>query len=271
MFLTSLWFVVFGFWLRPDPDRGSTFDSPPFEDSLFTFPSTAVSMVTDHLNNIYLVTAENTIEKRSARGELLRSYSDKRYGFPAVDATDPMKIVAFDKDLDIMVALDNTLSPVGTINFQLLEGFRNPWIVGTASRGGLWVYDADEFRLKHIDDAGSVTMTSDDLSLEEVVVHPVSLIDRSGRIYLCDSSRGVLIFDSYLNYEKTIEARGVTYAEVIEEQLFYFADSAIHKLDLRTFEFSSVVIPDAGNLRAVSVQKGRLVLLYADRVEVRVG
>lgn len=227
-------------------------------------------MTTDHLNNIYLVTPENTIEKRDDTGKVLCTFSDKRYGTPKVDATDPMKVVAFYDDQNILVTLDNTLSPIGTINFSLLEGFRNPTLAATSSQGGFWVYDADEFRIKHVDESGAVTIRSDDLSVGNMVSDPVSLIDRSGKLYLCDSSLGVLIFDSYLNFEKLIEGDHITYAEVIEDQLFYLADSTINKLDLKTFEFRSITLLNASDLRAVSVQKGRLLLLLEDAVEVRI-
>lgn len=284
--MTGLWFVVCGLTLFPVSVDGQLIGSSISQqprttnhepqttnyertDSLLaSFPTHGISMTSDHLNNIYLVTSENAIEKRDDTGKVLCTFSDKRYGPPTVDATDPMKVVAFYNDLDMVITLDNTLSPIGMINFQLQSDVRNPQVVGTASAGGLWLYDADDFRLKHVNETGAVTMSSDDLSLEQVIANPLSIIDRAGKIYVCDSTHGIHIFDSYLNYEKTIRAPGATYAEVIEQQLFYLTDSLLNKLDLQTFEASALQMPGAGEVLQISVQKETMFLLYEDRVEV---
>jgi hypothetical protein len=255
--------------LKLKTQNSSPFVEPASDTLLYSFKTDARCIATDHLNHIYLVTPDNTIEKRNERGDLIHTFSDKRYGVPLVDATNPMKVTTFFDDLDILITLDNTLSPVGTLNFQLLTGFRNPTVAAASSQPGFWVYDADDFRIKHADNSGVVTLSSDDLGLGDLVGSPTAILERDNKLYVCDSMRGIHVFDTYLNFEKTIEAPGVRYAEVIEQQLFYFDGGALHKLDLRTFDFKTLELNDAAHLRGVSVQKSRLFPLYADRVEVR--
>lgn len=246
------------------PNTDHTVQSTGPDSILYSFPATAVSIKSDHLNNIYLVTPENTIEKRAEQGKLLATFNDKRFGQPAVDATDPMKIVAYYSDFDIVVILDNTLSPTRTVYLSDQQGIRNASLVAHAYGNALWLYDQDDFKLKRLEENGAVSLISDDLSLQDIVTDPIMIIERDNRIYLCDSSQGIHVFDTYLNYEKTISAQSVTYVEKIDNALFYQTPLALSALDLATLELSTIHMPS----ERVSLQRSRRFMLFPSRVEV---
>ena len=263
-FILVFQFAVYSFEL-PETQNAKLKTFLP-DTVIASFKTNAIAITTDHLNNIYLVTRDNTIEKLDMTGNVLRTFSDKRYGTPVLDASNPMKLVAFYDDYDVVIILDNTLSLIASINLQRPDQLDPISVVG-ASGNALWLYDRDAFRIKRIDETGAVTMSGDDLSLSGVIGHPVAVIERGGRVYLSDSSQGIHVFDTYLNYEKTIPVQGVKYVEVIGQRLYYRVGSVLYDTDVRLFETTSITLP--AEVRQVSIQKDRLFLLYDTHVEVR--
>src|SRR5687768_4036966 len=73
-------------------------------------PSEAKYLTTDDLGNAYMV-EKNELKKYSAEGILLATYSNNNLGdLTVVDASDPLKLLLFFKDLSKIIFLDNTLS-----------------------------------------------------------------------------------------------------------------------------------------------------------------
>lgn len=96
----------------------------------------------DNTNHIYYI-KNNTLYKKT--NDKLISYANIHLGtITSVDITNPLKIVVFFKDFNVVVILDNELNELtDSINFTSLLN-KNVTYVGTATNANLWLFSNDD-------------------------------------------------------------------------------------------------------------------------------
>jgi len=132
--------------------------------------------------------------------------------------------------------------------------------VGISSDNKLWIYDDLKFNLKKIDRNGDVVDQSNNLSLVlGKTLTPNFLLERSNAVYVNDPEVGILVFDLFSNYTKTIGIKGLDQFQVIDQQLVYWQDGALHIFNLKSLQTRSIDLqlpPDESQL--VRIEKDRL-------------
>jgi hypothetical protein len=135
--------------------------------------------------------------------------------------------------------------------------------VGMASDGRLWLYDEVNFRLKKIESNGEMVTEGADMSLVlGKTIKPTSLVERDQPVYLIDPALGILVFDIFGQYQKTLPITGLASFQVFEDQLIYFSGGQLFSFHLKALLEKPVQVPtgmDAGD--KVEVQKDRLYVL----------
>ncbi|MBI1226443.1 MAG: hypothetical protein GC192_14515 [Bacteroidetes bacterium] len=180
------------------------------------------NFTTDNLGNIYTLTFDNQVVKYSPEGTEQFRYPNRTLGEASLlDATNPFHLLLYFPEYQTVLTLDRTLSVTGQFNLLQL-GFQSVKAVGTSSDGLLWVYDETSFLLKKISADGTVIAQSGDLSLATGrPLHPVFLVEREQTVFLSDPDFGVLVFDAFGQYRKTIPLPGLTAFQVLDDQLVY--------------------------------------------------
>ncbi len=231
----------------------------PFEGGAFT---------TDNLQNVYVYRG-NSIKKYDSHGKMLFNYSDKSYGaISSVDANDPLKILVFYKDFPEVVLLDNTLSVNGNPFSPADAGFPLTTLACTSHENGVWLYDAQNFQLIRLDVNLTITQKTGNLAQAiGVPLNPNYLMEYKNLVYLNDSAQGILVFDSYGTYYKTIPITGLINFQVRGDDLFYTAKNHVHAFHLKTIMEDAPQAPDtlAGEVR---IEKNLLFEKYRDSVRV---
>jgi len=228
--------VVF-FAFKPNPPTHYTLVCKiPFEGGTFT---------TDNLQNIYLYRG-NSIRKYNSQGQLLYTYSDKSYGrITSIDVNDPMKMLVFFRDFPEVVLLDNTLSQNGNPFSPSDAGFPLATLACTSHDNGVWLYDAQNFQLVRLDVNLTVTQKTGNLpQVLGIELNPDYLMEYNNLVYLNDSAQGILVFDSYGTYYKTIPINGLKTFQVRGDDLFYIAKNRIHAFHLKTILEDQMLAPD---------------------------
>lgn len=199
----------------------------------------------DNLQNIYLVTPTDEVVKFSPAGLAQFRYANTTLGQPALlDATNPFHLLLFYPDYQNVVMLDRTLNLTAQVNLFRF-GFSKVNAVSMASDGLLWVYDEANFRLKKITSDGAVAVESNDLSLTfDRPVRPVFLVEREQTVFLNDPEIGILVFDIFGKYLKTIDLKGLTDFQVLEDRLVYRREDRWCTFHLRTLLESPVQLPE---------------------------
>lgn len=231
-------------------------------------PLTGDAFTTDNLQNIYLYHG-NSIKKCTPQGQVLYAYSDKSYGaITSIDVNDPLKILVFYRDFPEIVLLDNTLSQNGNPFNPSDAGYSLATLACTSHENGIWLYDAQNFQLIRLDINLNITQKTGNLAQAiGIQLNPDYLMEYNNYIYMNDSAQGILVFDSYGTYYKTIPIAGLNTFQVRGDNLFYVSKNRIHIFHLKTNMEDAIKPPDT--LAAeVRVEKNMLYEKYKDTLRI---
>jgi len=244
---------------------------------LFELSQNAKQFTTDKLQNIYILGEKNEIIKFTPEGKEQFRYPNTTIGEPDyLDATNPFNLLLYFSDFQNVVTLDRTLNLAGEINLQQL-GFFRVNALGMAGDGNLWVYDEVEFRLKKIGQDGRVILQSGDLGLElQKSISPNFLLERNQQVFLNDPKLGVLVFDVFGRYLKTLPLMDLSEFQVVGDELVFMEKGQLQSFHLKALLQSPLRLPVSENgeeevqsaEKRVRVEKDRLYILDEGRLKV---
>lgn len=226
----------------------------------------------DEFDNIYALTKNNQLKKIPAGNDSGLVFNDiRKYGqVHSFDAVNPLRITVFYKDFFTVLFLDRFLSPRSTVDLRKC-GIYAPLAIAQSYDNNLWVYDDADNQLKKISAEGKVLFTTPDLRIAfPTGIKPQWLFDTNGSLYLCDSLRGIFVFDYYGAFKSKTD---ITHWQsiFIQGEILAFAknnsytlyDMANKKKWSMTLPFNNHVIAvgnklvclDSNNLKLFSVKK----------------
>jgi len=196
---------------------------------LYSIPGKFDFIEYDNLLNVYGIRSTE-IFKYKPDGSLAFRYSDKQMGDVGyLDVTYPLRPLVMYPDLNYLILLDNTLSDNrGRIN--LLDKKINMAVLGCSSvQNHFWVYDAMTFSLIRMNENFNQVATTGNLAqVLRLDLMPNFLVEFANRIYLSNPETGVLVFDIFGTYIKTIPLLGLKRFQVFENSLIYFKENKLH-------------------------------------------
>lgn len=234
---------------------------------LNSFDTKANIIAVDNFSNFYTA-SNNGILKFSPEGKFLNRYEEFKYGkIGMLDVSNPMKILVFYPDFMTVVTMDKFIAPINTYNFFQL-GYQNISAVASSTDGRIWFYDNIDFKLKKIDEAGKTFLESQQLNvLLEKAPNPNFMIERDRKVYLNDTSIGILVFDIFGSYSKTIPLKGLTKFQVLQDEIVYFKDNQLNSYNPLTLELKSLPLPDTTDVLSAVLEKSRLGILKKEKVD----
>jgi len=215
---------------------------------------------TDNQGNIYVVNA-NELAKYDKTGKQLYKYSNKNLGnIDFVDVSNQLKILLFYKNFTQAVFLDNTLSMSGTpLSFDQM-GYQQVQLACTSHNNNIWVYDQQSFSLIRLNAANEETQRTGNLNnLLNIELQPVSMIEYDNKVFLNNPSTGILIFDIYGTYYKTIPLKQVKSFQPLGDYIYYKSEEKIKAYNIKTTEEKEFSLP-LTDFDSFSLQIGVLVL-----------
>lgn len=246
---------------------------PSVSDSVFKLIKTisidAKDLQTDRLGNMYVVSKTNQLYKYNQDGKLLSTLNYKYLGnITHVDATNPLEIYVFYKELNLVVFLDNNLAYRGEMRLADV-GIGQAVAVARSFDNGLWAFDLADLQLKKMDKDGGNQQASGNIRQyingESAVTY---LYDNDNRVFVNDSANGILVFDVFATYVKTIPIKGCNEMKVIENELFYQQSGYLFKYQFKNFTTQSWPLPERDGIRDISIEKNRLFLLKTGEIRI---
>lgn len=235
---------------------------------LNTIPVEATLVTSDRLGNSYVVNQKQELLRINKKGEVSFKFNNNSLGaITAVDANNALKILVYYADYSTIVTLDNTLSQTGRIN--LLElGSNQVSAACVALDNNIWIYDGVLYRLRKIDGNMNVLMQSEDLNaLIGQSVRANFLMEKDNFLYLNDPALGILVFDIYGTYIKTLPLTGLNQFQKIQDRLLFFKEGRLFSYHLLTFTIEEITLPVADCVNA-TIEKDRLFVLRKNQLEV---
>lgn len=235
-----------------------------------SLPGPFAFFTTDKLQQIYAVTPRNEVIKYSPDGQEQFRFNNNTLGkLGHIDATDPFNLLLFYPDFQIAITLDRTMSKTGEFNLQDLDIF-NVQAMATSRDNDIWLYDELNFQLKKINREGIIQSKSEDLNLLLGQAPEVQSIEaRDNFVYLNAPNIGLLVFDNFGNYHKTIPIKGIQAFQVLERQLIYQLQDQMYVFHLQALTETSLAIPkELSPKTQIRLQKNRLYALSEANLKV---
>jgi hypothetical protein len=185
----------------------------------------------------------------------------------SIDVTNPFKLIVYYPDFMKAVVLDKFMTFLVSYDFFNL-GYTDVTAVGSSADGYLWFYDATDYRLKKIDITGNVQLQSQPVNqLINKVITPNFILEKNGQVFVNDTTEGILVFDNFGAYYKTIPIKGLQKFHILQEQIVYFQDGKLRSYNPVTFDAKMISLPDTiGAMQAV-IDKQRIAILKKDRID----
>jgi len=206
---------------------------------------------TDELEKLYIA-QKDVIELYDHDGTFLFRNSGKRFGqISSVDATYSLKPIVFFKEQIEMMVLDNTLSLQGEVVPLDLHGYPQASLVCASVQSNYWVYDQLNLELIRLNSQfRKLTSTGRLDQLLNIEPDPNFLIEYNNWVYLSDPLNGVLVFDTYGTYYKTIPLLGLDQLQVRGNNIYFFKDGKFQGYNMVSFEQAELKVPEENAIHA---------------------
>ena len=236
------------------------FHEPEYKlDSII--PVKADLITTDNLGNFYVV-RNDLVEKYSSTGTLLYTFSNKSLGrISHIDVSNPMKPLLFYREQAQAVFLDNMMAVSGSPLRFAEEEFPDLQLLAVSRENGLWIFTSQHSELLRLNDQRQITHRTGNLrQVLGMTISPNYLLEYNNKVYLNSPSEGILIFDVFGTYYKTIPVKQLQSFQVQDENIIYHKDGKLHSYNIKTLETQEFPLPDSTAL-FVRVEKEKLYML----------
>lgn len=195
----------------------------------------------DNFGKLYVV-KNNEINLYDPKGNFLVRNSNKFYGeISDLDASNGLESLLFFKDLSQVVFLDNQLAEKGK-ELSLEEiGFDQVTLACTSHGLGVWLYDQTRFELTRVDQNGKFTVKSGNLlQILGYAPQPNFMREVNNWVYLNVPKSGILVFDIYGAYFKTIPVKELEYFQIKDRRVFYLKKDYYQSFDMQELSFDTL-------------------------------
>jgi hypothetical protein len=228
---------------------------------------------TDELGNVYALQGDE-LRLFNAQGKKLARNSVKTFGqITYIDAFSSLKPMIFSRGQGMLAVLDNTLAMQGDPVDLNRNGFPQVTLACMSVQNCFWFFDERLLQLTRVD--AQLRPLSSTGRLDQLLgttPHPVLMQEFDSWLYVSDPEQGVLVFDIFGGYSRTIPILGATGLEVRDGHIIYLKDGILHAYDLKTFEVDMPITwlatAKEKGVRDARIEQGALYTLYPDRIVI---
>jgi hypothetical protein len=224
--LHTLYFVLFSSSLKAQITPDST-------NLISSFQVNAKYIQADELSNLYIVNQSNQLYKYNSEGKILATLNYNYNGnISSIDATNPMEIYVFYKELNRVIFLDNNLAYRGEIDLSK-NNITQASAIARSYDNGIWFFDNGDLQLKKLDKEGKVFQSSANIKqLTNVDFNPKYIIENTQNVIISDDSI-CLVFDVFASFVKTYYFKNLKSLQFTNHFIYETQDSLVNILDFR--------------------------------------
>ncbi len=237
---------------------------------LYSIPGIFKSLKVDALENVYAI-SEASLIKFSPLDQSVQTYNNvKKYGTPSLlDVTNPFKTLLYFKNYTTIVVLDRFLANKNTINLRI-SGIFSVNAIGASYDNKIWIFDEQDFKLKKIDENGTVLMESNDVRIiTDEAPMPSKIFDNEGFVYLFDENTGLFVFDYYGTYKGKIPFTNWNSVLLSNGYFYGLQNNKIFSYELKSKIFKEYSLPESfKNSLSIATINGKIYILKENRIDV---
>lgn len=226
---------------------------------------------TDEMGNVYALRGDE-LELFDKRGKSWLRNSVKTFGrIHTMDAFYSLKPMVFSPEQGQLAVLDNTLSVQGSVMNLPRQGFAQVVLACMSVQNHFWFFDERELALMRMD--SQLRPVSNTGRLDQLLgftPKPTAMQEHENRLYVNDPEQGILVFDLFGTYMRTIPITGASSFEVRGNNLFHFREGQFLVYDMLSFRITPFPLPEelSKGLLDARVERRQAFLLYRDRIVI---
>ena len=230
----------------------------------------AKEIQTDRMGNLYVISKTNQLYKYSSNGKLLSTLNYNYSGnITSLDVSNPLEIYVFYRELNSIVFLDNNLAFRGDINLSNF-GIGQASSIARSYDNGIWVFDVADLQVKKLNKDGSTILQSANVRqfTQANSIMPTFMYDNNDRLFVNDSAIGIMVFDVFTNYIKTITLKGIVDFKILGDDLYFCKNKVLYDYNLKGLLQKSIQMPDSISISDFSIEKDRLFIAKDNSVGI---
>ena len=219
----------------------------------------------DPFGNIYIVNA-GEIRRFDNEYREAAYYSNSFLGkISSVDLSDPLRILLYFKDYNQILWLDKYLTEIRSPLLLDQLGYQQVDALCSSSQGGFWLYSDITCQIHYFDN--TMKLVHESINLRPLIgsaTRPVAMLEKNRHVYLNAPAKGILVFDRFGNYRRTLPVTGCTRFQVTDTEIFFFKNDSLFRYNIEKDLSNPVQLP--GMIRPVhaEIQPGYLYLFTRD-------
>ncbi|TSA37652.1 MAG: hypothetical protein D4R64_05520 [Porphyromonadaceae bacterium] len=235
-------------------------------DTIKVWPIAADRISADPLGQYYIISAGSLV-RYDSKGDSAYSWSEPQTGrITMIDTGDPMRILVYQKDFNLLRFLNNRLAPLsGPIRLDDL-GLTAPLALAISRQGGFWVLDGSTFRIRHIDQQLKTVVESVPLNLPSGTDSTgFRMIESGDQILLLIPGREIQVLDLFANMIKKIPLKVPSFNVYGNRILLVFPDKIVLWKDPVSPE-ETLFARSGADIREAFLIQNKLLIRTSDQV-----
>jgi hypothetical protein len=187
----------------------------------------------DELGNLYVVSPSNQLYKYNTSGKVLATLNYNYNGnISSIDASNPMEIYVFYKEINRVLFLDNNLAYRGELDLTK-QNITQASAIARSYDNGIWVFDLGDLQLKKMSKDGTVTQTSGNIrQIIKTDFVPTTLLENTKQVMIANDSTA-LLFDVFASYVKTYKFSKTASFQLNSNYILQTSDNQINAIELK--------------------------------------
>lgn len=162
------------------------------------------SVKLDELGNIFLTNKKHHLIKLSPQLDTLFVFSEKNTEVDQFQIQNALKILIFNEHLNTVQYLDKTLSNTTDVISLDAANVKLSGALGVSRDNNFWVFDENEQMLKKFNsNLQEISSSGNLLNITGESYFPQKLLEQNNKVYISDSTKGLIEFDFFGNYLST--------------------------------------------------------------------
>jgi hypothetical protein len=187
----------------------------------------------DELGNLYVVSPSNQLYKYNTSGKVLATLNYNYNGnISSIDASNPMEIYVFYKEINRVLFLDNNLAYRGELDLTK-QNITQASAIARSYDNGIWIFDLGDLQLKKMSKDGTVTQSSGNIrQIIKTDFIPTTLLENTKQVMIANDSTA-LLFDVFASYVKTYKFSKTASFQLNSNYVLQTLDKQINAVELK--------------------------------------
>jgi hypothetical protein len=167
-----------------------------------------------------------------------------------------LKVLVYYRDNGQLTLLDNTLSQIAAPVNLNYNNLGTTTLATSSVQNSFWFYDPIQGAIVRTTNTINIIFNSGNLSqLLNYQINPNFMIEYSNKLYLNDPEVGIIVFDIFGTYLKTIPITGLLKFQVAEKGLYFYRNNHLYFYDFQNFNQIEIPLPVKESLQALVSNK----------------